>query len=209
MKQNSKVIAFDFDGTLADTMPIVLKVFNTLGPRFGLSEITAGQLEAMRGKSAHALFKHFGISPLKLPSLYSAFKKEFALYSDAVNLFPGIKETLMELDKTYTLGIVTSNAKENVEMFLKKNDLSVFDFIYSDKSIFGKGKIIKQLLKKYAFEQQHFTYVGDEVRDIDAARQAGVKIVSVSWGFNTREVLEKNNPDALVDTPDAMFHYFH
>ena len=52
---------------------------------------------------------------------------------------------------------------------------------------------------------QDIIYVADEVRDIEAARKAGVKIICVSWGYNDKSSLEKNNPDALVDNTDQLF----
>ena len=44
-------------------------------------------------------------------------------------------------------------------------------------------------------------YVGDEVRDITGAKNAGVKVIAVAWGYNSRELLEKHKPDFPVDTP--------
>ena len=44
-------------------------------------------------------------------------------------------------------------------------------------------------------------YVGDEVRDIKAAKRAGMKIIAASWGYNEREALEKYKPDLIVDRP--------
>jgi len=82
--------------------------------------------------------------------------------------------------------------------------MDYFDFIYSDGSLFGKGKILKRVLKKYEFFKRNVVYVGDEVRDIDAAREAGIKIVSVSWGFNSKEVLGSNKPNYIVDTPAEL-----
>jgi phosphoglycolate phosphatase len=47
-------------------------------------------------------------------------------------------------------------------------------------------------------------YIGDEVRDIDAAKKAEVAAVSVTWGYNTEEVLTKNNPKIIIKTPSEL-----
>jgi phosphoglycolate phosphatase len=44
-------------------------------------------------------------------------------------------------------------------------------------------------------------YVGDEIRDIIAAHKCGIRIISVSWGFHTVDLLASKNPDYLVDNP--------
>jgi phosphoglycolate phosphatase len=112
---------------------------------------------------------------------------------------------LLELKKAgFRLGILTSNSKENVQSFLMNNQLDIFDSIYSGASVFGKSKVIKTAIKKGKFSSHEVVYVGDETRDVDAARSAGVRIISVSWGFNTKEVLQKQNPDFLIDHPSEL-----
>ena len=51
-------------------------------------------------------------------------------------------------------------------------------------------------------------YVGDEARDMEAARRAGVHSVGVTWGFNNRSALEKANPEKLVDKPKDLLKLF-
>ena len=56
-------------------------------------------------------------------------------------------------------------------------------------------------MDKYHLDQNQTVYVGDEVRDIEAARRAEIQVIGVTWGFNTRAVLKKNSPDTIVDNP--------
>ena len=44
-------------------------------------------------------------------------------------------------------------------------------------------------------------FVGDEVRDIEAGKKAGIKTIAVSWGYNTKDALAKEQPDYIIDTP--------
>lgn len=199
-----KVIIFDFDGTLADSLTLMISVFNSQAERFNYRPVGVSEVDLLRGKSARDLIRGLGIAKLKLPLVYSEGKKEFMRQMGTLQPFPGIKEMLQSLHESYTLGIVTSNNTESVSAFLKTHDVELFQFIYSDKSLFGKGKILKKVLKKYEYTAADVLYVGDEVRDIDAARESGIKIVSVSWGFNTKEILLKNNPDALIESPSSL-----
>ena len=61
--------------------------------------------------------------------------------------------------------------------------------------------------KKYVpvyLKNKEIVYVADETRDIEAAKKAKVRIISVTWGFNSREILKKQNPDFLVDRPEEI-----
>jgi len=44
-------------------------------------------------------------------------------------------------------------------------------------------------------------FVGDEVRDIEAGKKAGINTIAVSWGYNTKAALDKEHPDYLIDFP--------
>jgi phosphoglycolate phosphatase len=79
--------------------------------------------------------------------------------------------------------------------------MDYFDFVHSDGSLFGKGKVIKKVLMKYKFSEENVMYIGDEVRDIEAAREAGIRVVSVAWGFNTKKALKMSNPDLIITRP--------
>jgi len=49
-------------------------------------------------------------------------------------------------------------------------------------------------------------YIGDEVRDIEAARAAGIKIASVTWGYNLESILTENKPDYIVTQPRDLLN---
>ncbi len=74
-------------------------------------------------------------------------------------------------------------------------------FVYSDSSIWGKHVVFNHLLKTHRFEPAEVVYVGDEVRDIQACKKSGIKMVAVSWGFNARELLQNEQPFGLIDQP--------
>ena len=78
---------------------------------------------------------------------------------------------------------------------------SSLDFIYSANTLFGKDKIIKKLIKQYQLPLERTYYVGDETRDIEAAKKSNVQVVAVTWGFNSADVLARYKPDYLIDNP--------
>lgn len=72
---------------------------------------------------------------------------------------------------------------------LENNELDIFDYIYSDASIFGKDKVIRSFLKQKAIAKDQAIYSGDETRDIQACKKLGLKMIVVSWGLNSKEGL--------------------
>ena len=126
-----------------------------------------------------------------------------------IKLFEGVELILKQLRKRYRLGIVSSNSEENIKKILKENGVDkLFDYIYSASSLFGKHKNLKRLIKKYKLNLEEVIYVGDEDRDILAAKKVGIKVVAVTWGYNSKEKLMKEKPDYLVSSPKELEKIF-
>ena len=200
-----KVIIFDFDGTLADTIDILLNITNRLSAEFGFKSATKEELAQLSGLTPWQILRYSGISIFKFPLLIRKLKAELRNEIPNIQLFPGIKEVLLELKKLgFQLGIITSNSRENVLASLEKNGLQgTFTFIYSG-STFGKHKVINRWLKREHINAEEVVYVGDEIRDIDAAKKTGIKVIAVSWGFNSHSALAAQNPDFLIEHPQEL-----
>jgi len=198
-------LVFDFDGTLADTMMAYGEAWNKVAEEMGLKQITTEEILFLRHRTPREILNFLGLSLLKLPWAAKKMRGELNRKITKLNDFPGIKETLTRLNSFgYSLGILTSNSRENVEAFLKNRELELFDFIYSGSRVFGKSAVLKFLLKKHGLTPGEAVYICDEVRDIEAARKVGLKVVAVSWGFNSGEVLARERPEVLVHQPDEL-----
>ena len=202
---SKKAIIFDFDGTIVDVLPSLINILNRLSGKYGYNIIKEGDVNKLRAKTSKEMLKSVGISLLKLPFVVKSVKLELRKEIEFLKPVHGIKEALLRLRKHgYKLGIVTSNSEENVKKFLEANNLPCFDFVYSGSSFFGKAGMIKSILESQRLNTEETVYVGDETKDVDAAKNAGVQIISVSWGFNSRQILEKQKPDFLIDAPNEL-----
>lgn len=201
-----KVIIFDFDGTIADTVDALVTIANRLAVDFGYIQISANELTVLRNLTAREIIKYSGVSLLKIPFLVKKVKGELKNKIKDLESIPGIKEALIELkNHGYRLGIITSNSQENVSEFLKCHHLDdLFEFIHSGVTIFGKTTIINNVLRQKQIKPQIAIYVGDETRDVEAAKKANIKVVAVTWGFNSPEALAKENPDFLINHPSEL-----
>jgi phosphoglycolate phosphatase len=199
------VILFDFDGTIANTLESIIHIMNKLSIEFGFKKIQENQVEILRGKHPLEILRSLEISLFKLPFVVRKARKEInshiAFLSPTVDLLP-IFQYLKR--NNFKIGLVTSNTEENVRKFLHANDLDLFDLFYTTKKIFGKDRTLSKIIKDLRLEKSQVFFIGDELRDIEAGKKAGVKTIGVSWGYNTREALKRGNPDFLIDSPKEL-----
>jgi phosphoglycolate phosphatase len=204
----AKVIIFDFDGTIADTLDAVVSITNRLAVEFDYKPVTEEELAILRNLNARQIIKYSGISVFQLPFLLRKVLSELTNQIQNLRPIEGIREALEELKQQGNrLGIMTSNSKENVMAFLEKNGLEdLFDFIYTGITIFGKSSSINNLLKQEHLDHETVIYVGDETRDIEAARKSHIKVIAVGWGFNSEAVLAEHHPDFLIHHPWELLY---
>lgn len=191
---------FDFDGTIADTFELFVESFAAVAPGVAAQDI---DIEALRGMSVKEALAELGIKKWQLPKLIVAGRKEMAKGIADAPVFGGIDEALATLkERGATLAVLSSNSTENIQTVLAKHGLGrYFDEVVGGVSLVGKPKAIKSLQKQLNVELADITYIGDEVRDIEAARKVGVACAAVTWGFNTETVLKDSNPRWLIQDP--------
>ncbi len=196
---NDKWVIFDFDGTIAATVPTMMAVLNELQPIYGYAPVEETELESLRQLPARELMeKRFGLSWYHLPLFQYRFRKAAKKHLDIVELNDGMHDLLIVLKKAgYKIGIVSSNSIEFITGFFRKNDLPLFDDI-SEASIFGKAAVIKKFMKRNGIRLSSAIYVGDETRDIEAAHDVQVPCIAVSWGGNCAQLLQQYQPAELV-----------
>jgi phosphoglycolate phosphatase len=202
----AKVILFDFDGTIADTYQAIANITNQLSTEFGYKALDQEELVLIKNLSSREIVKRSEISIFKLPFLVRRVRTELSKEIAELEPIQGISAALCELKKRgYILGIVTSNNHENVDIFLTKNHLNhLFTYIYCSTAIFGKHRVLNQVIREHSLKVSDVIYVGDETRDIRSAHKSHISIVAVSWGFNAPEILQEHQPDYLIAKPSEL-----
>lgn len=201
-------IVFDFDGTLADSLPVVIEVYKQLLP--GQHDITPAKIQKLRRMSVQKVTAELGISFWKVPFLLRRGRTMMHARIHDVEIFPGIKDVVKELHtRGYTLYVLSSNSTENVEEFLQQKGLrEYFTEVKGINGLFGKAKALKKMAKRDGFDLAKTYYVGDEARDIVAAKHVGMTMVAVAWGFNDKELLRDLKADWLIDEPQDLLKIF-
>lgn len=196
---------FDFDGTIANTIPVGLKVVNSLAEEFGFPVITEAEFLILRDKSAKEIMERYKMPLYKIPFIALQVQKGMKERMEEVEVIEGLPAVLSHLEKKgYRLAILTSNSEEVVKQFLQEKNLSMFEFIHAEKNIFGKHHAFRKVIQRYNFTPSEILYLGDEVRDIEACKKVDIDICSVTWGFNSRSFLETYNPEVIIDKPEEL-----
>lgn len=200
------MILFDFDGTLANSLEHIYEIYNRIAPEYGCVQIDEEGRKIVAGGKPQDLMKEYGISPQKLAVLVLRVRREMRKDITRLQPIPGIEEALSCLSKKgYPMGIVTSNDRENVLLFLKNNRLErFFDFVYTGKSLFGKDKVFARLFRQRGLSPAGVVYIGDETRDVEACKKIGIPMIAVTWGMNNKTILASMKPEGIADSPDDL-----
>lgn len=205
-----KMVAFDMDGTIADTIPLCVEAFRkSVSPyvghelseqeiveTFGLNEI--GMIKALVSENWEAALQDF----------YCAYT---LLHRQIAKPFPGILELLTVLkSQNIILALVTGKGEKSCRISLKELGLEhMFDAIcYGSEKAPNKKENIEGLLKEYDVSRDQVCYVGDAVSDIRACQEAGVTCFSAAWQeCSDIALLEKENPGRVCSSVENLCQF--
>jgi phosphoglycolate phosphatase len=205
---NAKAILFDFDGTLADTAADLARPLNHLRAARGLPELPLESLRPFASAGARGLIgAGLGIPP-EHPE-FNALRESFLSHYAAeicvdTRLFPGMEELLAAIEARGTRwGIVTNKSTSLTRLLVKKLGLETRAacVVCGDTTPHLKPHPASLLhaAKEIALAPQDCIYLGDDLRDVQAARAAGMRSVAVEWGYG--EGLAAWQADAIIARP--------
>ncbi len=192
---------FDFDGTLADTLPWMRSVFNELAGEHGFRRVEPHDYERFRDLHGSALLRALGLPLWKLPRVVSSMRRRMAEHSGPLSLYPGISDVLQQLVAGgVQLAMVSSNSRENVERVLGADNAKLMAHFVCGVSMMGKAVKLRQVIRQSGIPQPRAIYIGDEIRDGEAAHKAGTAFGAVTWGMHSEAALRLQNPAEIFST---------
>lgn len=202
-------ICFDFDGTIADSYHLFREKVQGLALKLGYRPISDEQAEQLRNKHVRDIIAQFKIPYYRVPWLVWRLRAEMRdgmRHVPPVEGMPGVIASLRE--RRYLLGIVSSNTERIVHDLLDAHRLQLFDFIACNANIFGKVRTLSWVLWRRQLPPERTVYIGDEMRDAEAARKIGIRFGAVSWGYNTLESLRCYDPEYVFEAPNDILAAF-
>lgn len=196
------LVAFDFDGTLADTLPWFDGIVDEICLRHGLRVPDAGARQAMRHRDAREIFRQLDLPLWKLPRVMNDVRDRMARAAPDIALFAGMAELLRTLHgRGVRLAVLSSNSAANVRRVIGEPLWALLAQAECGSDVFGKAGKLRRLMRREGLAPGRVLLVGDELRDIDAARQAGVRAGAVAWGYNHPDALRAHGPDRFFRSP--------
>jgi len=201
-----KLIIFDFDGTLIDSVPDLTASINYMYSKFNLKsvdeEIVANWLGDGAVKLIERALNYYNLKYNKkaLKIFKEHYSKNFAVNT---KLYPYAKEILEYLKEIYKLALITNKPFEFVNPILEKLNIKYFDFILGGDSLKEKKPSPLPILhtcKKLNISPKETVIVGDSKNDIIAGKKAEVKTIAITHGYNFGEDIKKYNPDIIINS---------
>ncbi len=194
--ENKKLVLFDFDGVLVDTLLVCYSINAEIHENLSLEEYKTFFLG-----NIYSAIRKDGTPKISLPE----FPELYELRTREIIIPEILKSILKELSDSYILIVISSTHTKQIKKILEReNVLECFtDILGSDVE---RNKVIKinSALEKYNISSKDVVFITDTVGDVKEARECGVEAIAVTWGFHDKETLEKVNPIAIVDDPKNL-----
>ena len=199
-----RLAIFDFDGTLADSLPWFRASFHDVIARFDLTPVSANELEGLRGLSAREIMARLNVSMWQLPAIVSDMRKRKLAAASEISLFDGIPAMLTDLQRLdIKTAIVSSDSEASVRQVLGPTTTQITRFDCG-AALFGKHWKFRRVARRLGVKPSDTICIGDEIRDIEAAKAAGMDSGAVAWGYALPAALQAAGPTHLFNSVEEM-----
>jgi phosphoglycolate phosphatase/pyrophosphatase PpaX len=203
-------VIFDFDGTIADTLPLCVRAFHLAAEPLLGRKLTDEEIVATFGPSEEGNVKD--LVPHAPEACLEAYLRHYAeIHDDYLEPFPGMRELLSELrQRSIKMGLVTGKGPRTLNITLGRMRLQgIFDPIETGWAHgIRKREAIEDVMARWETASDDMVYVGDAPSDVVASRQAGIPVVGVVFGgFSQPERLREAGPDRIFTSVPDLASY--
>ncbi|MGH7592184.1 MAG: HAD family hydrolase [Gemmatimonadales bacterium] len=206
---------FDLDGTLIDSVRLILDSYHYTTQKHGLPARTDAEWLAGLGTPLSAQFAPYADTTERMAELIASYREYNLSHHDAqVTAYPGVVEAVHELAaRGVRLGLVTSKNRSGAERGLRVIGLDgAFTVIVGSDEVVNAKPHPEPVLKAMALiggRADSTVYIGDSTHDMESGRAAGVRTAAVLWGPFTRADLAHTAPDHWLERPAELLELLH
>ncbi|KZN64372.1 hypothetical protein N473_15615 [Pseudoalteromonas luteoviolacea CPMOR-1] len=205
-----KLVIFDWDGTVMDTVPKIVNTINLVADQYGFSRESEEKTKSIIGLSLeHALATLFPAQAKRSAELAAAYK---TIYRDVdrtpTELFNGVEQVIKQLsENNIKLAVATGKSRQGLDRLLNESGLAHY-FVCTRTADEAQSKpspdMIQQILTELDVAPQETVMIGDTTIDMDMASQAGVAAIGVTFGVANATELQAFSPVHIVDEFDQL-----
>ena len=212
-----KLVIFDLDGTLLDTIADLAVATNYALQQLGYPTHTEETIRTFVGNGINKLLERALPTVEKNEANVMRMRTYFVPYYDEHNAdlsgpYPGIVALLEEIQKRGLMIAVASNKYQEATAKLVAQYFPTIDFVEvlgqrDGIAVKPDPTIVFDILKKAKVAPEDVLYVGDSGVDMQTAQNAGIDAVAVTWGFRPRAELEDYQPKGLIDKAEELLNF--
>lgn len=201
--KNYKLLIFDWDGTLVNSMDFIVECLKATALELGLSVVSDAVLRSGIGLAAAEHLAQL-FPEIDKKNITDCFYKHYFKDGDNIeHAYEGAFDTLRELKtQGYTLAVATNKSRKGLNASLdrlKAHDLFAATRCGDEGVTKPHPDVLLELLKKLDFETHHSLMIGDTIYDMQLAKNAGVDALAVTYGVGKREHFHEYSPVECID----------
>lgn len=206
--KNKSLIIFDWDGTLMDSIGLIVDAMRHAANEHGLT-VTDDATKSIIGIALVDAFPMlFPNDSDKYDDLLATYSEYYVKHCDNDKLFDGIKELIQDLHaQGKTLAIATGKKRKGLQRVLPNSGIEAF-FTLTKTADETAGKpnplMLQAILSETGKTVEEAVFVGDSIHDIRMANAIQMDSIAVSYGCEKADVLAKENPTLIVDSVEQL-----
>lgn len=208
-----RAVLFDLDGTLLDTLPDIARSLNETLLFYGYPACPLAQVRMYVGDGAKKLVERaLPAGAADVEEVYAAFRERYGKSDHGLTApYLGMHEALTELRaRGMKLAVITNKPQEAAKACVEKFYGGLFDFVGGDSGMFPckpDPSLSRYCALTLRVPMGECLFVGDGEADVRTAKSAGMRCVSVLWGYRTREQLAAAGADSFISSPAELRNF--
>lgn len=214
-----KLLIFDLDGTLADTLPSITRAINMAAVEFGYPERSYEDVRRAIGNGARLLCKRLmpeaeAQSDERVGAFLDCYESKYDVtYADADTCYDGMSETLAELyARGYMIAVLSNKQDKYVKPIAAQLiPAPMLSFAAGQKDSEPKKPdptVPLGIAKMLGADLEHCAFIGDSEVDVQTGKNMGVTAVGCDWGYRPRELLVDSGADFVISRPEELLDIF-
>lgn len=202
----NKILLFDYDGTIIDSLDVAFKAFNLIAFKYGLVKMkNKKEFAKLYNNNFYKSLTEMGLDEKDVQNFNIRLRDAFLKEGYGSKIFSGMKDVVNKLAEDNKIIVITSNITSTIKSSINELGLNIHEVYGGD---IEQSKVKKILMVKNNFPKSEIYYIGDTMGDVLEGKKARVKTVAVTWGYHSRKQLLKAKPDFVVDNPEGLLNIF-